>query len=154
MSEPELDYRKIRRLADERLQSEKFRTRITFFSASLFTFILFEVISWGLFLAQDGSSSSGAFVAGLVLLTIAGMLSMLAQAMSLVLDTKSGERQLREKTYARVLSEEMMRLGEADDFPGKPKHMTRLTDDGELEDVPIDEEAYLDLDDKAQRKSS
>jgi ABC-type transport system involved in cytochrome bd biosynthesis fused ATPase/permease subunit len=139
MSNPELDYRKIRRLAEERLQSNKFRKRITFLVASLFAFILFSVISWGLLLSGDGlSSQHNAYAAGLVLLTIGGMLSMLAQVMSLVMDTKSGERKMREQAYAQVLSEEMIRLGEDDEMPEKIKHMTRLTDDGELEEVPLD----------------
>lgn len=144
MSEPQLDYRKIRRLADERLTSEKFRTRISFFAASLFAFILFEVISWALFLSRDGSSSgNGAVVGALVLLTISGMLGLLGQGMSIMLDTKAGERQLREKVYGSVMNEELMRLGEEDDsLSEKAKHMTRLTDDGELEEVAEDERQY------------
>jgi hypothetical protein len=48
----------------------------------------------------------------------------------------------------------MMRLGEDDDSPReKAKHMTRLTDDGELEEV-INDEAYIEGDSerKALRK--
>jgi hypothetical protein len=78
----------------------------------------------------------------MVMMTIGGFTALMFQFISLTMDTKRGERQLRDRVFGQILNDEIMRLGNDDeDFGEKAKRMMRLTDDGELEELIADESA-------------
>ncbi len=162
MAHNDIDYRQIRRRAEERLQRDKLLMRRIFFVVYLFMFILFMIISWGMYLSAGGAlpqanipgvaNTNDPIAGAMVMLSMLGFMGVLFQFISLIVDTKAGERQMRERAYGRALGEEMMRLGEDEDsLEEKPKHMTRLTDDGELEEI-VDDAAYDEVERKTLRK--
>lgn len=151
MSFSEQERRELRRRVEKELKAEKLQVRIIFFSITLLIYVLFMVIGWGMFLANGGAQpipgvEDNPLVGGMVMLSVAGFLGVLFQFISLMLETRQGERQMRDRIAARVLSSAMLRLGYGDEEHSgeetereKAKRIMRLSDDGELEEV-IDEE--------------
>jgi hypothetical protein len=89
------------------------------------------------------------------MLTVAGGMGVLFQFIALMVETKSGEASMRQRIVGRVMGEELLRLGmEEEDAPEeKEKRMMRLSDDGELEEVEIIDDAML-TDEEIQAASS
>jgi hypothetical protein len=146
---PERDYHAIRTRVNEGLKKQKFRARLAFFLVSLFMFLLFVFISVFMItgLSTDVStvvgtsetiSSSGAAGGALLMFTMGWLTSIMFQGISLFFDTKAGEDSMRERLVAREIGKEMMRMG-GDELEEKRKHMLRLGDDGELQEVVEDE---------------
>ena len=139
----ELDYRAIRTRVNEGLKKQKFRTRFIFFIVSLLIFALFMIFGWGLFLSNGGADvvatdGDTPLVGAMIMASMTGFLGLLFQGIGLALDTKAGEDSMRERLVAREISKEMMLMG-ADETDEKRKHMMRLSDDGELQEVVEDE---------------
>ena len=145
---PELDYRAIRTRVNEGLKKQKFRTRLALFIVSLITFIIFMAIGWGIFLSNGGADMqiinettgrmNSPLVGAMIIASMSGFMGALFQGIGLVLDTKAGEDSMRERLVAREIGKEMMQMG-ADEADEKRKHMMRLSDDGELQEVVEDE---------------
>lgn len=141
---PELDYRALNRRAQTALKRQKSIARWVFFALSLFIFLLFLGFGWAFFGGSTTSSTMTAEelkTAGMIMLTTGGGLVLMFQFISAILETSSGEAQMRARIMERLVAEEIMRLGEAEEGydEEKAKRMMRLTDDGELEEV-IEEE--------------
>lgn len=145
----ELDYRALRKQVETDLKRQKNLTRWILFVVNLFLYLLFVAISWGMFIAAGGAdltpnipgvSQSDPITGAMIMLTVAGGLGLMFQFITAMLDTRAGEASMRAKLMARLMSEEVMRLGEeSDSEQEKAKRMMRLSDEGELEDI-IEEE--------------
>jgi hypothetical protein len=148
----DLDYRVIRKRVEAGVAQEKFRRRMALLAGSTFTYLLFMVIGWAIFLSSGGAGltvlgSDGQpdqiFLGTMIMASVAGLMPLIFQAVSLSLDTKRGEDQIRERLVAQEINREMLRMGLDDvEEQEKRKGMMRLTDDGELEEV-ADEPAEL-----------
>lgn len=147
----QLDYRSIRKRAEELLVRDKRMMRLIFLIINLVIYIAFMIIGWSLFLNNGGQAPTTGvhvgfneedpFTAAMVLLSTVGGIGVLFQFISLIIETKAGERQMRERAMGRALNEEMMRLADETGEPQeKAKHMMQLSDDGELEAI-VDEES-------------
>jgi hypothetical protein len=142
---PELDYKALRKRVQTDLQRQKTLTRWILFAVNLFLYLLFVVISWGMFIAAGGAdltpnipgvSQSDPITGAMVMMTVAGGLGLMFQFISTILDTRIGEAQMRDRLMARLVAEEVMRLGEEEEgLQEKAKRMMRLSDEGELEEV-------------------
>ncbi len=139
MSQDQIDYRAVRRRVEEGVKRQKMGARIVFFVVSLFMLILFSLIGWGMASAQ-GVLNNEDVVGAMVMLNMAGFMSVLFQFISLTMDSKFGEASIRERLTARELGEEMLRMGMEDDVQQKQKRAMRLAEDGELEEI-VDESA-------------
>lgn len=159
---PELDYRAIRTRVNEGLKKQKFRARLTFFLVSLFMFLVFVFIGVFMIAGQsqvspvpvgsviaDASSSSGAAGGAMLMFIMGWLTSIMFQGISLFFDTKAGEDSMRERLVAREIGKEMMQMG-TDEVEEKRKHMMRLSDDGELQEV-VEDEATAEI--KRQRQA-
>jgi O-antigen/teichoic acid export membrane protein len=164
MSQNELDYPAIRRRVEEELRREKARMRLIFFFISLLLFVIFIAIGWGVYLANGGtapqanipgvSREENPFTFAMTMITAAGFINLVFQLVSVIVDTKRGERQLREQVTGRIINKEIQRLGlSEDDAPReKAKRLVRLGDDGELEEVLSDEEVEIEPAVKTRRR--
>lgn len=133
----DIDYRAIRKRVEEGVKRQKRITRTTLFVVNICLYILFLIIGWGIFLTDPASGQSDSpLIGAMIMLSMAGFLSLLFQGIGLSLDTRLGEESMREKLVAREINREMLKMGldEADETD-KRKGMMRLTDDGELETV-------------------
>jgi len=139
---PELDYRALNRRAQTELKRQKSIARWVLFVVSLFIFLLFLGFGWAFF---AGSSTSGTMsareleVAGMMMLSTGGGLVLMLQFFAAILETSVGESKMRDQIMARLVAEEVMRLGAEDEGldQDKAKRMM-ISDEGELEDI-VDE---------------
>lgn len=140
-----LDYSIIQEQAEQQLQREKQRMQLVFFVVSLIFYIGLLVIGWSLFLNNGGQLPStnipgGARAANplgdaMMLLTVAGLLPLIFQLTTLIMSTRLGERQLRDRITGRIMRTELQKQLElANAAKEKPKRAVHLTDDGELEE--------------------
>jgi hypothetical protein len=130
-----IDYRRVRQYVDEHLGKQKNFTQVAFFLVSLAMFVGFNVIAWaGLGLSEVRNEAIG----GGIMLSVGWGVSLMYQFVLLLLNSKVGERRLRESLTLRGIQREMARLGMSDlaelDVSEKPKRQSglRLSDDGEL----------------------
>ncbi len=141
----DLDYRAIRKRVEAGVSQQKFRTRRGFFFGTLFTYAVFLIIGWAIFLSSGGAEASALLASGrsssplvgaMIMLSMSGLMGLIFQGVSLALDTKRGEDSIRERLVAREINQEMLKMGLDDvEEHQKRKGMMRLTDDGELEEV-------------------
>ena len=153
-----LDYTDIRRHVEAALQQRKRATRITFLVINLIFYIVSMAIMWGATLATPelsqlvlNSPHSPASTL-LMLPTIFWGMAVFFQFISLTIDSRRGEQQLRDQVTMREVSKAIMRqtsdqLADLDIPLEKPKRrvvahsaadiaqQVRLSDDGEL--VPV-----------------
>ncbi len=148
----DLDYRAIRKRVEAGISQRKFRIRMGFFIGTLFSYIVFLIIGWSIFVTTGGIAASASLASGnsdspllgaMIVLSMSGLMGLIFQAVSLSLDTKGGENRIREQLVAQEINREMLKMGldEVEEHE-KRKGMMRLTDDGELEEV-IEEHADL-----------
>jgi hypothetical protein len=148
----DLDYRAIRKRVEAGVSRQKFRVRMGFFFGTLFSYIVFLIIAWAIFLTSGGAEASASLASGksdsplvgaMIMLSMSGLMGLIFQAVSLSLDSKQGENRIRERLVAREINSEMLKMGldEVEEHQ-KRKGMMRLTDDGELEEV-VEEPADL-----------
>jgi hypothetical protein len=136
----DLDYKAIRKRVEAELKREKLTMRGVFFVVNLLMFLIFSVMGWGMFTANQAGippETSELIGGGMVMLTVAAGMGVLFQFISLVVETKAGEAKMRERIVGRVMGDELLRLGaEDEDAPEeKEKRMMRLSDDGELAEI-------------------
>ena len=133
----DIDYRRVRKYVDENLSKQKNITQRVFFFISLGMFILFNFFAWIAFnLGQHEDEVVGAGI----MLTVGWGVSILYHFITMMLNTKAGERQMRESLTLRGIQQELARLGmegisELGEME-KPKRRetVQLSDDGELVD--------------------
>ena len=148
----DLDYRAIRKRVEAGIAEYKSRTRRVLFAVTLFIYLLFMIIGWGIFIGYGGIEASAALASGrsdsplvgaMIMLSMSGFMGVLFQFISLMTETKRGEERIRERLVAREINREMLRMGlDEVEEQEKRKGMMRLTDDGELEEV-VDDTAGL-----------
>ena len=153
---PEIDYRAIRQRVEQQTRKEKMWLRLFLLALTIIIFIIFAVSSWQSFNDgvlppleewnfRDQASTIDAQTSAMMMMTVGWLLAILFQAISLVIDTRFGENSLRERIMGREVNKEIMRLGmDSDEQKEKAKHVMRLSDDGEMEEVV--EEAILESD--------
>ncbi len=158
-----MDYHEIQEQIDKQLQKEKWQVQLFLFLFSLGVYILLLVIGWSLFLS-NGGQPPGMNIPGvakpanplgdaMTMISVAGMLPVLFQFINLILATKMGERQLRERITGRIMQGEMKRELDAQEAAkNKPKRAMRLTDDGELEEIAEDANQQVGREFHNQRK--
>lgn len=151
---PEIDYRAIRQRVEQQTRKEKMWLRLFLLALTVIIFIIFAVSSWQSFNGgvlppleewnfRDQASTIDAQTSAMMMMTVGWLLAILFQAVSLVVDTRMGENSLRERIMGREVNKEIMRLGmDTEEQNEKAKHVMRLSDDGELEEV-VEEESPL-----------
>ena len=153
---PELDYRAIRERVDEKLKREMRLAKFVLFAVNLGLFAACMVMAWHLYLSNGGvppvweefinipgiaRPAGNPATSALVMLTVGWIVALLIQGVSMILDTKLGQRQTRERIMGREVNKEIERLGlYTESQKEKAKHVMRLSDDGELEEVVEDVE--------------
>jgi hypothetical protein len=158
-----LDYKALRRKAQTNLQRQKILTRWVLFVVNLMLYLLFVVLSWGMFLSTGaakftpnipGVSQQDPITGAMIMLTVMGGLGVMFQFISAFLDTRLGEAKMRDQIMGRLVSEEILRLGGEDDEQEKAKRVMRLTDEGELEEEVMSEEEIMAFEEqqRASRK--
>jgi hypothetical protein len=149
---PELDYAAIRKRIAAGIQREKRSMRLIFFVASLVMFIVFTVLAWGMSglnplnatnIPAIPSHLSESLTSAMIMLNIGWLAALIFQFAGIVVDTRVGEQQIRDRVTGREMNKALLALGEDESAPirEKAKHMMRLTDDGELEAI-VEPEAY------------
>ncbi|MCU0513001.1 MAG: hypothetical protein MUE40_10565 [Anaerolineae bacterium] len=146
MALSEQERRELRRRVEKELKAEKLRVRAVFFVVSFIMYVVFMLMSWGIFLSNGGAApipgvEDSPLVGSMIMLSVAGFMGLLFQFIALMMETKAGEREMRERLASQVLNSAMLRLGYEDEDlleetpREKAKRIMRLTDDGELEAV-------------------
>lgn len=153
----DLDYRAIRKRVEAGVQRQKQIMRTTLFVVNLCMYIVLMLVGWGIFLGFGGAEASAALASGrsdsplvgaMIVLSVAGFMGVLFQFITLMVETRRGEENMREKLLAREINRELLNLGlDESEETEKRKGMMRLTDDGELETLDdaaaADEEVLL-----------
>jgi hypothetical protein len=163
---PQLDYRAIRQRVDEKVKKEMRLAKFALFAVNLGVFTLFSFIAWQTYLSNGGvpprwedflnipgvaRPAGDPATSALVMLTMGWVVALIIQVVSLVFDTRLGERQTRERIMGREVNKEIARLGlDTDEQQEKAKHIVRLSDDGELEEV-VEDDAVLEPEVKQNR---
>jgi hypothetical protein len=142
----ELDTRAIRQRIEVGVQKEKRKMRHVFFIISLVMFIAFSIVAWGMSglnpmdtanIPGISSNISDPLTSAMIMLNVGWFAALLFQFASIVVDTRVGEQQIRDRVTGREMSKALLDLGEDEAAPirEKAKHMMRLSDDGELEAI-------------------
>jgi ABC-type multidrug transport system fused ATPase/permease subunit len=150
-----IDQNALREQIEVELKKEKRYMAFFLFLFSLALYIVFMLVAWSLFLSNGGTLPAAnmpgvAKVANplgdaMMFASFAGFFSLLVQFINLVMSTRAGERQLRERITGRVLSAALLAQGDdqAVKTKEKRKRAMRVSDDGELEEVPDDTDEPL-----------
>ncbi len=158
-----IDYRAVRRRVEEGVKRQKQLAGLILFGISLLMFVLFVILAFGLY--ASGNSAAGALVvdagrvttdnpvlSAMIMLGTGWFVTLIFQAITLFMNTKAGEEQIRDKVIGRELGRELLRLGVGDEEPlEKRKRMLRMADDGEVEEVL--DEASLEMEEELIRRS-
>jgi hypothetical protein len=144
----QIDYAAVREETEEQLRKRKNIMRWVFFAVNLIIYGLFLILGWSMFGTTTLPEEA---IGGGVLLSVAGFMGILFQFITLMVDTKQGEEQMRKQIMSEVLSAQILRMGSAAE-KDKPKREMTLTDDGELEPVSMDE--LLEEQEAARRSAS
>jgi hypothetical protein len=142
MRDDRIDYRALSQQVDEDVQKQKRMMRVVFFGISTFMLGFFTVLAFGMsgeLLASINPETADQIRGAMIMLTMGGLMGVLFQGIMLGIDTKAGDASMHEQATARALSRELMRLSTEDMAAEKPKRQVRLTDDGELEEIPMDD---------------
>lgn len=148
MSENQLDYTKIRHIAEQELKREKRLAQIIMFIVSLVIAIVFTLVVWAVGWANLGpqlsADTKSPLWALLILPTVGFFITMLMHGVSTLLNFRAGEQSLRERATLRAIQHEIMGLADQEngESPEKPKReqVMHLTDDGEL--IPEDTDSH------------
>ncbi len=161
MNDP-IDYRMVRRRVEEQVKKQKQLSNWLLFGLNVFLYVLFVLIACGIYLSGDGHSLSTLFgseggdsAQSTIALFITGwLMSLIFHGVSVFLNTKMGEQQIRDKVIARELGRELLHLGPDEEPYEKRKRMMQLADDGEMREVDADEEAAFVPDPQSRNRSS
>ncbi len=141
-----LDYQALQEQIERQLLKEKQQMQLIFFLVSLVTYLGFFVIGWWLFLNNGGqppmanlpgiAKAANPLGDAMTMISIAGLMPLIFQLTMLVMNTRRGEKQLRDRIAGRITQAEMKKQFEAAEaLKEKPKRSVHLTDDGELEET-------------------
>ncbi len=156
----DLNYPELQERIQQELNREKQRMQLFLFLLSLGFYIVLMIVGWGLFLNNGGQPPS-ANIPGMardanplgdamMMVSIAGFVPLLIQLVNLIVTTRVGEKQLRERIAGRIMQAELKKRYDAlEAEQDKPKHAMSLTDDGELEEIAEEEQRSVS---NSQRK--
>lgn len=146
---PEMDYQAIRQRVEEGIRKEKLLAKFVLFCLNFALFIVFMVLAWQTHVVAGGAlprwedfinlpgiprANVDPNTSALMMASAGWGIALLFHVVSMILDTRLGERQIRERVMGREINKEMERLGvNSLEAYEKRKTMMRLTDDGELE---------------------
>lgn len=141
-----LDYPAIQAQIEKQLIREKQIWQLFFFVMSLALYAIFVVVGWALFLGNGGqvpamnipgmARAANPLGDAMMLLSVAGLIPLLLQGSNLIMMTKRGERQLRDRIAGRIMQEALKKnYEEATLVSEKPKRAITLSEEGEFEDV-------------------
>lgn len=147
---PNLSPRELRDKVDQQINTQRKAMRYVFFGISVALFVVFSAIAAGLLAdafnsvpnmsAAVNDQISGAFV----LFFVGWLLTLIYQGITLITDSKVGERAMRRQAVARVLASEQLEqidraieAEQATDVKRKRDGGYELTTDGELR--PLEE---------------
>ena len=154
MSDQNLNYAAIRQNVEKNLHRQKWLYRVIFFAMHLLFYVVAMLTMWGTVLVDAplrlALFSSGSKAAVMVILpTILWTMLILCHVAALYIESRVGEKSLRERLLMREVGEEFLRKGLADEgVPEKPKRRAAarevervmLSDDGDLISVKEDED--------------
>jgi uncharacterized membrane protein len=143
----QIDYQAVRKDVEVQLDKRKRLSRLIFFITSLFMYVLFMLMGWDMASSANILASENT-IGAMVMLSVAGFIGVLFQFISVMLDTKNAEDQLRKQLMGEALGAQILRIGSAAE-KAKPKREMTVSDDGELEPVSMDE--LLDEQETARR---
>src|SRR5262249_23529610 len=147
-------YEAIQRNVEKNLQYEKWLYRLIFFGMHLTFFLVTMLIVWGTVLANsglrtalfNGETGAGAVV---ILPTIVWAFAILFHIASLYIESRAGEKEIRERLLMQEVGEEILRKGLSDvRMMEKPKRRAAaletervlLSDEGEF--IPADDDEH------------
>jgi hypothetical protein len=148
-----IDYGAIRKRVQDGVKRQITLTRATFFVVNLVLFILFMILGWGMALSQYTPLNNGddMVIGGMVLLSMTGFIGLLFNGISLVMETKAGQRQIRERLIAAEMGKALLNLDDEGEEQ-KAKRTMALSDDGELVEVVEDDLLTDELQQRAARR--
>jgi hypothetical protein len=133
----------IRDYIERNLAGAKWKQRIALAGVNGLLFLIFNVIAWGIILSARASISEQAF-AGTLMLSIGWGVGLFMHVLSVLLEGKAGETQLRKNLVLQARIERAVYGTTADDLyaPAEKDKRKRdqamaLSDDGEM--IPVDE---------------
>jgi len=149
-----LDLHELRAKVQQEVEKRQTFARRVFFGGSVGFFAVFGVLGWGLVLnalnqMNMPESVSSGIIGGMVMLTAGWGISVMYQGISLYMESKAGERTIRDQVAAQVIAREQLSgLLDGPESAEKPKRdeAYELTEDGEIQ--PADD--YLS---EAKRRS-
>ncbi len=154
-----LDPRELRAKVQQEVLKRQIVGKIAFFVVSVIVFAVLVILGWGiagnyLNTPQLTEEMRSGITTAMVMITLGGGLSVFYQAMSLFMDSKMGERSIRNQVAPQVIAREQL-AGLLDDPESaeKPKRdeAYELTDDGEIQ--PADD--YLsDAESETKRRAA
>jgi len=134
----DIDYRAVRREVEAQVVRRKRVTRWIFFGVNFLMFVVFSSITWGVF-AENTIFSDDA-MAALILMSVGWLIGLLFQFLSAILDSKSSEDRIREAAMGQALGKHLLEMSHNEEaFNDKHKRIYSLSDDGELDAVPVEE---------------
>ena len=147
----EMDYKGIRERVEASVRKEKNLIKFLLFTVNLALFVLFVFMSWQMYLNNGGTrpnwedfinwpgvtrTLTNPNTSALVMVSMGWGVALLLQFVNMLIDSRWGERSIRDRATGREMRKEMTRLGlDTLEVNQKRKGMMRLTDDGELEAV-------------------
>ncbi len=142
----QIDYDLVRQRVKRGIEKQKQLMHTFLFALNVLMFVLFMVIAYGIYLSGDGNSLSDIFasseleatnpaLSALVVLTAGWLTSLILHGVSLFMNTKLGERQIRNRVIANELGRELFQLDAEEDPLPKRKRLMELVDDGELAEI-------------------
>lgn len=147
----EMDYKGMRERVEASVRKEKNLVKFLLFAVNLGLFVLFLFMSWQMYLNNGGAppvwedfmnwpgitrTFTNPATSALVMVSMGWGVALLFQFISLIIDSRWGERSIRDRATGREMRKEMARVGLDElEEQQKRKGMMRLTDDGELEAV-------------------
>jgi hypothetical protein len=135
----EPDYDLIREYVEKNFEKEKRKRRIGLWAATLFIFVVMSVVAWGVAVSNGGLD--GRLLVPLLILTIAGGLSVFLNGLAAYLEGEAGDRQIRRDLVMKAKWQQTFGLldrNTEDIIEGRPVEkakrdsMMSLSDDGEL----------------------
>ncbi|MCC6616599.1 MAG: hypothetical protein IT320_24210 [Anaerolineae bacterium] len=153
----DIDYRAVRREVEAEVVRRKRATRWIFFAVNFLMFVIFSSITWGVFAKNMIMSDDAA--AALIVMSVGWLIGLMFQFISAMLDSKSSEERIREAAMGQAVGKHLLQMSrDADAFGDKHKREYSLSDDGELDPLPIEgrddtEDITLELRDVLRQQS-
>lgn len=150
-----LDYEALNEQVNRAVNRRRMAAKVVFFVLSLFMFVLFMIIGWGMVLSGNaegaisalGSGDANPVFGGMFMLSMGWLTTLVFQGLALIFDTPAGEKSIRREVVSQQVGEQLLQqmgAGEKpkrDDAADRLAHadeMVELTEDGEL--IPLEEQ--------------